>query len=379
MAECQTLENPPAYEDFNYTSINGTFENMSLYQNITSNQPDTHQNVDRLKFIAYGVLSSIIIGLGILGNISNLVVLTRPNLKGVTFVYLTWLAISDLMALLISLTSMFRLHGMQPRTFAAAVYYSYIEMPLVNAFMASSVFLVVALTVERYFSVCLPTRFKEIHNTKRAKCSIAAAYIVAFLLYIPVCFQKRPVMVPNTNGTQFIACDNPVVANNTVFTVYIFVKEIIVRLGPVLILAILNITIIITFRKTMKKKRAMLNMSTTNSGSHHHRENNRRYREEQRLIILLAGIVILFFFSMTPAAFLTILNSDDKEHHFEFQLFRAFANVLELSNYAMNFYVYCMCSSEIRRTFVALATCTKPIPNVNSASSKPSVESNNKF
>ncbi|XP_035220669.1 probable G-protein coupled receptor AH9.1 [Stegodyphus dumicola] len=378
MGECPTPDSQLGSIGTNSTvsvNISSFFEIPPELQN------SSNENVEKLKFIAYGVVSSIIIALGILGNFINLAVLTRPNLKGVTFVYLTWLAISDLMSLVVSLSSMFRLHGMQPRTYTAAVYYSHIEMPLVNAFMASSVFLVVALTIDRYFSVCLPTRFKEVHNTQRAKRSITAAYISAFVLYIPVCFQKKPVAVqlPFSRKIEYISCEYIPVTSHTVFKVYLMVKEVIVRLGPVLLLAILNTTIIVTFRKTLKKRREMLNMSTSNSAAQQHRDGNKKYREEQRLIILLAGIVILFFITMTPAAILTILNSDDKEFNFGFQLFRAIANVLELSNYAMNFYVYCMCSSEIRRTFIALATCTKPNLNTSSASSKPSLESNNKY
>lgn len=375
MGECPSFDNVYRTDDFNMTNNNGSL----VTDAIMDLQAPPNGNVERLKFIAYGIVSSVIIALGILGNLTNLVVLTRPNLKGVTFVYLTWLAISDLMSLLVSLSSMFRLHGMQPRSYTAAAYYSHVEMPLVNAFMASSVFLVVALTVDRYFSVCLPTRFKEIHNTERARRSIAAAYICAFILYIPVCFQKFPVVIPFSNGTQYIACDYPPVVSHPIFKGYLMVKEVIVRIGPVILLAILNTTIIVTFRKTLKKRRDLLNMSCVATGNHQQRESGKKYREEQRLIILLGGIVILFFISMTPAAVLTILISDDKEFNFGFQLFRAIANVLELSNYGMNFYVYCMCSSEIRRTFVHLVTCTKPTPNVSSASSKPSVESNNKY
>lgn len=338
--------------------------NSSGGDNLTTTSEQHHQ-VERLKFIAYGVVSSVIIALGIIGNSINLLVLTRPNLKGPTFVYLVWLAISDLLALLVSLSSMFRLHGMQPRTKLASLYYAHVEMPLVNAFMASSVFLVVALTVDRYFSVCLPTRFREVHNERRARRSIAAAYSIAFILYVPVCFQKTPVEV---DGGEFVACDNLEVTEHAAFRAYLLVKEVVVRLGPVVLLAVLNAAIIVTFRRTIQKRRDMV--------GHH----GKKYREERRLIVLLAGIVILFFVSVTPAAVLTLLNSDDKEYHFGFQLFRAFANTLELSNYAMNFYVYCMCSSEIRRTFVALVTCSKPVPNASSvAGSKPSVESNNKY
>ncbi|XP_015923477.1 probable G-protein coupled receptor AH9.1 [Parasteatoda tepidariorum] len=371
MGECPATEN-------NFVSA---ADNTSVFNTTSYPLPsdNTNEAVEKLKFITYGIISSIIIGLGILGNSINLAVLTRPNLKGVTFVYLTWLAISDLMSLVVSLSSMFRLHGMQPRSYIAAVYYAHVEMPLVNAFMASSVFLVVALTVDRYFSVCLPTRFKEVHNTQRAKRSIAAAYICAFALYIPVCFQKHPVEVQFANKTEYIACEYSKITSHTAFKVYLMIKEVIVRLGPVVLLAILNTTIIITFRKTIKKRRDLLSMSNTNSTGQQREGSSKRYREERRLVILLAGIVILFFIGMTPAAVLTILISDDREFHFGFQLFRAFANTLELSNYAMNFYVYCMCSSEIRRTFIALITCSKQTPNVSSASSKPSLESNNKY
>ncbi|XP_013777254.1 probable G-protein coupled receptor AH9.1 [Limulus polyphemus] len=327
--------------------------NTSIF--IDSRTVELKSDIHRLKFLGYGVIGSVVIGLGILGNLINLVVLTRPNLKGVTFVYLTWLASSDLMTLLVSVTSLLRLHGIQPRSFAASFYYAYVELALVNAFMASSVFLVVALTIDRYFSICLPTRYKEVHNDRRARRSIIAAYVLAFCIYVPICFQKEPVPVMNQqNETIYVACENQDVFNHTGFRFYLLIKEIIVRIGPVILLAILNTTIIVAFRRTVRKRRELLNNSKSNYSQ---KESNRKFREERRLVVLLGGIVILFFVCMTPAAVLTLLNSDHKELDFGFQLFRAIANVLELANFAMNFYVYCLCSTEIRRTFLRLFGC----------------------
>ncbi|XP_013774549.1 probable G-protein coupled receptor B0563.6 [Limulus polyphemus] len=313
-------------------------------------------DIQQLKFLGYGIIGSVVIGLGILGNMINLIVLTRPNLKGVTFVYLSWLATSDLMTLLVSTTSLLRLHGVQPRSFAASLYYAYVELALVNAFMASSVFLVVALTIDRYFSVCLPTRYKEVHNKRRARRAIIVAYVLAFCIYVPICFQKKPVAVhTERNETIYIACENPTVFNHTGFRFYLLIKEIIVRIGPVIVLAILNIAIIVAFRRMVRKRRSLLNSS--NSSHSNQKESSRKLMEERRLVVLLGGIVLLFFVCMTPAAVLTLLNSDHKELEFGFQLFRAIANVLELANFAMNFYVYCLCSSEIRTTFLRLFCC----------------------
>lgn len=326
--------------------------------------------IDSLKFIAYGVVSFVIIALGIIGNFINLVVLTRPNLKGVTFVYLTWLATSDLLTLLVAVLSMLRLHGIQPRSYPAAFYYAHVEMPLVNALMASSVFIVVAVTIDRYWSVCLPTRYREFHNTQRARLAIMMAYGAAALLYVPIAFQKSPVALWDTdfNTTEYVPCDNISVSGHPAFKVYLLVKEVLVRIGPVLVVAVLNTTIILTFRRLMRKRQQLMNNRCGDSSSS-------KFQEEQRLVILLAAIVIMFLVCMTPAAVLTVLISDDKELNYGFQLFRAIANDMEMANFAMNFYVYCLCSSEIRGTFLRLFRCWKPSSDVSiGVSSKSTAE-----
>lgn len=38
--------------------------------------------------MAYGVILPILVAFGVLGDILNLVVLTRPNMKGVAYIYM---------------------------------------------------------------------------------------------------------------------------------------------------------------------------------------------------------------------------------------------------------------------------------------------------
>ena len=52
--------------------------------------------VNNIKWIAYSVVAYVIVGVGILGNLASLVVLTRPNLKGVMYVYLLGMESRDL-------------------------------------------------------------------------------------------------------------------------------------------------------------------------------------------------------------------------------------------------------------------------------------------
>ena len=74
--------------------------------------------------------------------------------------------------------------------------------------------------------------------------------------------------------------------------------------------------------------------------------------EERMLVVVLIAIVILFVVCTTPAAFLSILVTEELKQRVWFAIFRACANNLELLCFALNFFVYCLCSADIRRAFV---------------------------
>ena len=88
--------------------------------------------------------------------------------------------------------------------------------------------------------------------------------------------------------------------------------------------------------------------------------------EERMLVLVLISIVVLFVCCTTPAAVLSVLYSVKLNDHLGFQVsrqtyiqliinfvhdfnlfssqvFRAVANNLELLNFALNFYIYCLC------------------------------------
>jgi hypothetical protein len=50
-----------------------------------------------------------------------------------------------------------------------AFLYSYLEHPLANTFMASSIFIVICLTLDRFASVCLPRKFKSLHTSTNSR------------------------------------------------------------------------------------------------------------------------------------------------------------------------------------------------------------------
>ena len=99
--------------------------------------------------------------------------------------------------------------------------------------------------------------------------------------------------------------------------------------------------------------------SSTNIRGLPHRVSSRRRGlhspEERMLVVVLIAIVVLFVICTTPAAILSILFMKDSSFFqvsLGYAIFRAMANNFELLGFALNFFVYCLCSADIRRAFV---------------------------
>lgn len=328
---------------------------------------DFDKKMAHIRYIAYSVVAPVIVGIGILGNILNLFVLTRPFLKGGTRVFLTALAISDLGVMLSAIPMVFRLNNSHGTTISSAFYHAHIEIFLTNIFIGSSVFIVVCLTVERYFSVCLPTVFRSVHTKRNAKKAIFGSFLTSIIVGIPLTTLKI-VCVNNksSNCTKFSIQENTIITDTIYWNIYLLISECIVRIGPFFVVATLNVLIIKKFRVISAKRKLLRtalcknnhkNMFAYNKDPNFRKSlRNRRFQEEKRLIRLLRAIVLLFLITMTPTAVLSILYSEKYEPAFEFQVFRATANNLELANFALNFYVYCLCSKDFRTALVKVVT-----------------------
>jgi 7 transmembrane receptor (rhodopsin family) len=440
--------------------VGGALQNVTrlLIQNSHTPPDNSGRNatVLQIKFVAYSVIANIVVAVGIVGNILNLVVLTRPNLKGVMYVYLLGLAVSNLCVLLTAVPALYDIaKGLGDRgDYTTAFYQAHLELPLINAFMASSVYIIICMTVNRYISIYRPTHFQRIHTHKNAKLSIAASFLGGIVLHIPLCFQNTVVCRRLANEGEEESChwksvENELNRESFLFRAYLVVSEILLRFGPIITLAILNALIIYRFQKIAKKRQRLKGYSaatasggvggrpsrgltppsspypsnvissgtqlsrmsvstdtqvvvssvpsssmsgglttttaiakelsscggsssaadasicldkttkTKKMGRQKHCRTSTRRRsfqspEERMLVVVLISIVVLFVCCTTPAAVLSILYSVKLNHHLGFQVFRAVANNLELVNFALNFYIYCLCSAEIRRAFISL-------------------------
>nr|CAD7446342.1 unnamed protein product [Timema bartmani] len=337
--------------------------------------------------ISVGVTMPLIIVSGLLGNILNLAVLTRPALRGVTYVYLSGLAIADLGVMLCVVPMVMRLNRCPSLTYAAAFFHAHAELVATNSCMAASIFIVVCLTIDRYISVCLPTKFRSVHTRRNARIAIATSYALAVAISCPLTALKSVCVIdPGPQGAPlplYAFQENTPVTHSTSWLMYLWTSETAVRFGPAVILATLNLLIICKFRN-LKSKRKRFRQASDKFRSRHLLDStstaatnapqaglrNRNYKEERRLVVLLTSIIVLFFVMMTPSAFLSLLYSEQRNKDLGFQAFRAAANNLEIGNFALNFYVYFLCSKEFRRVFLSVfarGPCAAPTTAADNA------------
>ena len=134
--------------------------------------------------VAFQIVAMVIVAIGIMGNILNLIVLTRPKLKGVMYVYLVGLAISNLSVLITAIPALMAIakspEPMYSNSYVFSFFFAHLEIPLLNAFMAASVYIIIGMT-NRYISIYKPTHFQRIHTFKNAYLAIAASILLSLI------------------------------------------------------------------------------------------------------------------------------------------------------------------------------------------------------
>lgn len=125
------------------------------------------------------------------------------------------------------------------------------------------------------------------------------------------------------------------------------ILEVVFKVGPTLLLAALNLRIMVVYRRSCERRRRMTLSRCASSD-----EDPRKFAEERRLILLLGSTSILFLVCVSPMVILNVTLSESNLSLFSYQVFRAVANLLEVTNYSLTFYIYCLFSEDFRNTLL---------------------------
>ena len=130
---------------------------------------------DELRVATVGILGTIFVIFGTVGNILSILVWTRRSMRSTTGTYLIALAVADLGHLWFSFLSegIQIIHPAITRIYEYGVFYSYLGFPINMVFVTCSIWITVVLTADR----CIKVRWKnlaQVYSSSRSYIIVCA-------------------------------------------------------------------------------------------------------------------------------------------------------------------------------------------------------------
>lgn len=327
-----------------------------------SNATNSTVSAEQLQFIMSGVVSSIICLVGITGNFLNIAVLLRLMKRTVSPTYnmLLALAVSDLFVMTIFATTAFTLFARQPpiihphdmptdaSNFHILLYYTWHIAG--NTAACASNWLIVVVTLLRFLAVQFPMKVGVWCTAGKVRLAIAAVCILSAALVLP----DSMTVGFKLEGGRLVGYETSLYVDATYNAVYYTLQTCVIHLVPYTCNCVLAVLLI----RTLRRANQTLVKSTSQSSKG-------RERDQRRVSIMLVSLVASSLVLTLPSCSYRVARDlfgargRSDENSQSFVVFRAVCDVLELSNYAQNFYLFCLCNSTYRNKFFAVITCRK--------------------
>ena len=239
-------------------------------------------------------------------------------------------------------------------------------------FHTASIWLTVALAVQRYIYVCHSIKAKQwctmINVVKVVIGTYIAAFISQFCRFLendfhPVTIQKR--LDPTQEMEACISNFTPFVERyqNYYFNIYFWFRVIFIHIVPCVTLMVLNALLINAMRAAQRRREQLLMQNR--------KSECRRLKESTCTTLMLVAVVGLFLLVEFPQAiFLTIMIIENTFSN-QFQILgentrilaSLFINFFILLSYPVNFFIYCGMSRQFRDTFKRLFIPNAGLPD----------------
>ncbi|XP_060576130.1 FMRFamide receptor-like [Ruditapes philippinarum] len=313
-------------------TVNNTGENMDiiLFQNIT--------------YYIEGIVAVVVIILGLIGNFLTVIVLTRPTMHSSTNIFLTGLAIWDMIVLCGTLV-LITLPELSKAYFSEVLPYIVVYIyPIALIAQTTTVWITVSFTVERYIAVCHPLRATSMCTTARARVVIAIVSICAVLFNLCRWFEFKIIETSETTSqnttihkTSFSKTD---FGESDIFKkiYYLYFYPFVMLIVPLSLLAILNTFLVHAVKRSRKQQITM----------------NVRQSRENNVTLMLVSVVIVFMICQVPALVYNIAYSinETSVEAFGWKVLSSIRNFLVTFNSAINFLLYCAFGQKFRVIFI---------------------------
>ena len=303
----------------------------------------------------------ILILLGTFGNVFSFVILTQRSMRRVSsYTYLAVLAVADTLVLYIGMLRLWigELTGKDIRE-----QYDW-SCKMISAFgyifSDYSVWLIIAVTVERYLVVCHPLKAQRMCTPSRAA-KISIALFLALMLINTHFFWTVKIVYFEHKGEFFAQCDGAANFEALVRTVWPWVDAFMYSFIPFISILIFNALII---RKVFLARQERESLQSTprrtltllaRSSSQRQPIGVRRVNQDSnRLTIMLLTISFTFLLTTLPMNISMIVISiwspdpTDLRQIARAKLARTVTELLMYCNHSVNFYLYCATGKKFR-------------------------------
>jgi len=321
-------------------------------------------NLDRFE-IAYGsihgYLASTVCVLGILGNIANIVVLSRPKMivSPINFL-LMMIAIAASALMLTNLPQAIYFHILRDPQLEpyfvrsrASARYLYFCLSFVVVCHSIAVWHTIAVATFRWLTLGV--------NNGKSYCSMRNAYICSAViiigngaLSIPNWVVNEIVEVPH--APCYVDGEIRHMENETVYTVYaradtnfnMALYACFSKILPCILLTGLTIMLLMIMRKVERKRQQLLYKGKC--------EESRRHQEHNRTTGMLLAVVVIFLIVELPHGIFIIVVTSDINHLYARIYFALgeMIDIITLISFSVNFIFYTIMSRQFRTTFFRL-------------------------
>lgn len=338
-------------QQLNVSSFEELFNNSKMYIHSYEESLMQYTEYRILKHLLL-IVPPILLILGTFGNIFSFIILMRRSMrKFSTYIYLAMLSITDTLVLYIGLLRLWvgELTGVDIKDKSDWI----CKVINVVGYTVSdySVWLIIAVTVERYVAVCYPLRAPAMCNRQRA--IIVIICLLMSLLLINLHFlwtvQIRKYQI---NGDDVYQCEGGPNHVQLVQDIWPWVDAFLYSFLPFVVISVLNALII---RQVVRARR---NRSGLQSNMPNQR--NRAQESSLKLTVMLLTISFAFLLTTLPMNISLIVTAFFNQYHNDyhlvsrFKLARTITELLMYVNHSMNFYLYCATGQKFRHELVSM-------------------------
>uniref|UniRef100_A0A8R1I0K1 G_PROTEIN_RECEP_F1_2 domain-containing protein n=2 Tax=Caenorhabditis japonica TaxID=281687 RepID=A0A8R1I0K1_CAEJA len=204
--------------------------------------------------------------------------------------------------------------------------------------------------------------------------------VLSAIIHFPMVLQRTH--ATNEKGDYVMVNNVDLLCSEPIWTIYSYYKlgREFSRFFIVVLMSALNVVIARQLQLTKQRRRRLVRRSSpqheqvsglnTNSESSISTFSASTKKEESSLIrsftekkltILMGTICVIFLLGNVPQIIVMILQNEAMEHNYRFQLYRHLSNTLEVLHHCLNFYVFCIASTEYTRCFLLNCLCLQNV------------------